>query len=189
MWNSFEEFLNEEIPECLKKILSVSGYENEISISNMKESDFKQIEEFVNKHHRPMIDCLTCCKSAIYQAQEKFELLPGHKSLLLHLSQQMNLKREHYSAPTADSSIFRETNFIERAQSEPAFSLLLKEFITNSVNNFKKMPNSRRYSEIIQDFSTYIYMLCGRKCYEVISSNLPMPQATTICKYSTCGII
>lgn len=48
MWLSFEEFLHEEIPECIKKILSSSGYDNEISIQNLQEVDLDRIEEYSN---------------------------------------------------------------------------------------------------------------------------------------------
>lgn len=184
MWISFEEFLNEEIPECIKQILSASGYDNEISIQYLKEVDLGLIEEYLNRPMmRSVIDSLTCCSSEIYKSQEKFQILPGHRAYILNLSHQMHLKRQNYLEVLANTTTSSGLDFKERAKNEPAFSCLLKEFITNSMNNFKKIPNSRRYSEIVQDFSTYIYILCGRYCYEVISKNLPMPQVSTVCKY------
>lgn len=184
MWNSFEEYLDEEIPDYIKQILSACGYDNEISIQNLKEIDLDLIEEFVN---RPMmmqnvIDSLSCCKSEIYKTQKKFQILPGHRTIILNLSLKMHSKRKNHLEMFANTTA-TGLNFMEQAQSEPAIPFLLKEFIINSMNNFNKKPNSRRYSAIIQDFSTYIYILCGRYCYEVISRNLPMPQASTICKY------
>lgn len=95
----------------------------------------------------------------------------------------MNLKRKNYLEMLANTTNTFGPNFMEQAQIEPAIPFLLKEFIASSMNNFKKMPNSRRYSQVIQDFSTYIYILCGRYCYEVISKNLPLPQASTVRKH------
>lgn len=183
MWTSLEEFLREEIPECIKRILSACGYDNEISIQNLKDLD--SIETYLNKPMmRGTIDSLSCCKSEIYKAQEKFQLLPGHRMYILNISLKMQLKQEKHLEMVYTITV-PGLNFMEQVQNEPAILFLLKEFITNSMNNFQKMSNSRRYSEIIQDFSTYIYILCGRYCYEVISRNLPMPQASTICKHIT----
>lgn len=183
MWNSFEIFLNEEILDCIKIILSACGYDNEISIENLKEVDLNLIDEYLNRPTmRNVISSLTCCKSEIYKAQEKFQILPGHRVYILNLSRQMHSKREEYLEMLANTTISGLSS-MDQAQNEPAHTFLLKELIANSINNFKKVPTSRRYSEIIQDFSTYIYILCGRYCYEVISKNLPMPQASTICKH------
>lgn len=185
MWISFEEFLRDEIPECIKQILSAYGYGNELSIRNLKEVHLNLIEEHMNKPMmRTVIDSLTCCKSEIYQAQEKFEILPGHRVYILNLSHQMHLKQENRLGLSANTIPTTGPNFMEQAQNEPAITFLLKEFIANSMNNFKKLPKQRRYSEIIKDFSTYIYILCGRYCYEVICKNLPMPQASTVCEYN-----
>lgn len=188
MWLSFEEILGEKIPECIKQILSVCGYDNEISIENLQEQDLNQIEEYSNlASNRPMIrnmiSSLTCCKSDIYKAQEKFQILLGHRAYILNLSNQINLKRKNNLEMLANTTTTFELDFIERAQNEPAIQLLLKELIASSVNNFGRTPNSRRYPDIIKDFSTYIYILCGRYCYEVLSKNLPIPQASSVRKH------
>lgn len=172
-----EEFSNIEIPPCIQKILSVCGYDNEISIENIKDSDMESIEKHINKYHRNIFDFLSCCNCDTYKSQDNFQILPGHRLFISNLSRQLALKRERLSSSTPVETSICE---VEQAQNEPAYSLLLKELITNAFNNFKKMPQSRRYSEIVQDFATYIYILCGRNCYEIISSNLPMPQPSTI---------
>lgn len=184
MWISLEEFMRDEIPECIKRILSECGYDNEISLRELKEVDLDKIEEYLDKPmmRTTIINSLSCCYSEIYKAQEKFKLLPGQRIYILNISRQMQLKQEQNLEMMANITPISGLSFMEQAQNEPAISFLLKEFIISSMNNFKKMSNSRRYSEIIQDFSTYIYILCGRYCYEVISRNLSMPQASTICK-------
>lgn len=162
--------------------MTFCGYDNQISIANLKEADLDLIDNYLNRSEmRAVIDSLSCCKSEIYKAQEKFELLPGHRTYILNLARQMILKQMSHSDMVASTT--PGLTFKEQAEIEPSLPFLLKEFINISLNNYKKMPNSHRYSNIIQDFATYIYILCGRYCYEVISKNLPMPKAPTICKH------
>lgn len=37
-------------------------------------------------------------------------------------------------------------------------------------------------SEIIRYFAMYFHMVCGKMCYETLSSNLPLPQSSTVRK-------
>lgn len=48
--------------------------------------------------------------------------------------------------------------------------------------NQGKSKNARQYNDAIRLFSTYIFLLCGRTCYETLSKSLPMPSTKTICK-------
>lgn len=59
----------------------------------------------------------------------------------------------------------------------------MKELINSMKLNQNLPPNGRRYSETLQSFATYIYMLSGKAAYEVLCRNLPLPQACTICGY------
>lgn len=178
MWQSIEKYLNQNIPQCIKEILSASGFNSEITIEDLKEQDLKMIEAFVNKNLRSTVQSLTCCQSQIYQSQKEFEFVPGHRKFILHLATQLRLKREQ---SVSINDLLASKDIPQQIREHPSFSCLLKEFVSNSMNNFNKAPSGRRYTDIVQAFSTYIYMICGRNCYEIISSNLPMPQASTIC--------
>lgn len=172
MWSSFEKYLGKVIPECIKKILSETGFDDDLALENLKETDIKDIEHYVNEHLPTLVNSLTCCKSEIYKAQNKFEFLPGHRRLIIHLAEGMRLK---YAKIRDKNSAY----ILEQIEHP-----LLNELISNAIINFGKTPHSRRYTDIIQAFATYIYMICGRYCYEIISSNLPIPQASTICMCS-----
>lgn len=57
----------------------------------------------------------------------------------------------------------------------------MKELI-NSLKQNENVPlNGCRYTEALQSFATYIYMLSGKAAYKVLCSNLPLPQACSIC--------
>lgn len=163
--------------------MSGAGFEDENSFAGLKESYLNEVEKYVNKHLRSTIDSLTCCKSEAYKSQKDFEFLPGHRILILYYAKQMQLKQK----ASLESKIALASNnlaFLEQARKHPAFSFLLKEFVTNSITNFQKKASGHRFTETIQAFSTYIYMLCGRNCYEIICNNLPMPQPSTVCMYT-----
>lgn len=64
-----------------------------------------------------------------------------------------------------------------------AFSPIMVELIRSALKNQNKAPNARRFSEVIMNFSIYLYIMAGKACYEIISSNLPLPKANTISEY------
>lgn len=63
------------------------------------------------------------------------------------------------------------------------FSHLLNMLINNAKYNSNKDPKGYRYDECIRYFATYIYIMCGKACYETLSANLPIPKAQTIRTY------
>ena len=67
-------------------------------------------------------------------------------------------------------------------EKEAGFSVILKELILTAIHNGNLSKNNAEYSDIIRYFSTYIYLIGGRSCYEVLSQNLPLPSRSTICK-------
>lgn len=54
----------------------------------------------------------------------------------------------------------------------PAFQPVLRDIITASLSNYNKTPNTRRFSDLVMKFATYIYILAEKQCYEVLFSNL-----------------
>lgn len=102
-----------------------------------------------------------------YRNNEHFKFLPGHKILLLNFSQSQ-----------AQTNTNSNTNQIFQ---HPSFSILLQNLIQTALNNYEKSSSNNRYPEILFDFAIYIYIMAGKRCYEVIAANLPIPSATTIC--------
>lgn len=105
----------------------------------------------------------------------EFQLLPGHRTLILELGKSLNSPNRN-----SDNNLIQNTKFI--------FSNLLTELNKMSIFNLGKTVQARRYSEIIQYFCIYMYMVCGKFCYEILSTNLPIPAPSTVCKYSVLEV-
>lgn len=59
----------------------------------------------------------------------------------------------------------------------------MRELIQTALQKENSGKNITRYSDIIRYFATYIFILCGRSCYEVLNKNLPLPSIPTVCMY------
>lgn len=154
-----EKVLKEKIPNDLVKILDACGFDSELSFWSITSSDtIDDIEEFVNGD-------LSVVENTSYEGVNKFKLKPGHKSFILNLPSRLN------SFKGVQNDVSYET---------PNFSQILRTFIETAEANFGKHPNGFRYSEINRHFSTLIYLMCGRACYDTLCANLPIPQASTI---------
>lgn len=167
-WFKIQDLLNEPLPECIKKILSLCAYDTIASLRNINCESITEIQRQVNLHFRPSLQVLNCCHSNYYKQQSEFELLPGHRDFLL------SLPRYLCALTTANSS------------KNTAFSTVLNSMIETARQNADKDNHNAQYNDIIRFFSTYVFLLCGRSCYEVLNHNLPLPSTRTVCK---CEII
>lgn len=169
MSNSFIEIqrsFGEEIPPDIAHILEESGFDTKTSLLNIDASTIMEIEEFVNKNRQILA-------KTSFDGSQTFRFKPGHKKFILNLS-------IHFSTQ------FESTNIVRNGQQDDDyndFSYILKSLIDVAKLNSRRDPKGFRYNESIQYFATYIYLLCGRACYEALSANLPIPQANTIRKF------
>lgn len=174
--------MGSDIPDCIKIILFQTGYDCEIALECLNEENLLQIEEYANDKLHDVINNLKCAHAETHLAdimKKQFKFLPGHRSLILSLPKHIALRRSN--SETQPQSVWKQLdNICFRMKKEPALSNLLREIVKTAITNYQKTANLYRYSDIIQYFAIYIYMLCGRQCYEMISSNLPMPAASTI---------
>lgn len=159
-----EECFGESLPMCIKKLLAVSGYDTFGSLRNITEESLEEIENHINTNSRTTIEALCCCHSEYYKSQEKFKFIPGHRCLIISLS------KLNYSA--------YESHYM--VQNSQKFSYFLKELINAATMIEEKCS---KYSDLIRWFATYIFLLCGRSCYEVLNHNLPLPSTRTVRKY------
>lgn len=146
------------------EILQKSGYDNTISIQNLIDDRIDRVEKFVQQNLQPVLD-------EAYAKMSEFRFLPGHRATLLGLPEAIKKfeSRTETSAKTIINSL--------------PLSFIMKEMIETAISNADKDPKHRRYSETIQYFASYIYMHCGKACYEILSNNLPLPQANTTCMF------
>lgn len=152
-----------------------------MSLENMNAEDLKKCEDYANNNLQNTIENLKCCYSDVYQMDvrnKQFEFISEHKDIILNLSNQSGTSSETHSQFSLDQL----HQMSEIVANNPAFSNVMKELIQTAITNYEKSPNLYRYSDILKYFATYVYLLCGRQCYEVLSNNLPMPAASTISK-------
>lgn len=179
-WTYIESKLNQIIPECIKRVLEVSGFDSEFALEALNEENLTQSELHVHSYHKDVINNLSCCHSDTYRMQEKFQFVPGHRAFILSLPGKLQANPNAVTGPVTLGMICEQ--LINRSSSLPMLTELLKEFLRTSVKNEHKSKTQFRYSEIIQYFSIYIYMISGRNSYEIMSNNLPMPTAQTVCE-------
>lgn len=104
--------------------------------------------------------------------QMKRSLLQGEKKIIIALEK----KAREY-----DESLRKTEKSSDFDLSSVTF--ILKELVKSAMQNANVPPNRNRYSEAIQWFSTYIFLLSGKAAYEFISSNLMLPSISTISVY------
>lgn len=157
LWKNFEDFLGYQLPEQIKHSLNISAFNNELALSQLTFERVLEIEKYVSQNGSP-----------------NFRFLPGHKSLLLGLPDKIDkysIWREKYRSTTTD--ILQSSNV----------SFIMKELVRTALSNSNVDPKRRRYSDAMKNFAIYLYMMCGKAAYEVLSNNFPFPQPSTVCKF------
>lgn len=76
-WKKYKE----TFPECVKKILIHTGFENGASLQNITRLAIEDIESYVNTH-RELLQDLDCCFSETYGNMIRFEFMPGHIAII-----------------------------------------------------------------------------------------------------------
>lgn len=176
VWAEIECTTHDTLPPCVKIILTECGFSSLLSINQINESKLVEIEEFVNEN-QDIVEKLDCCYADTYKSLGKFRFLPAHRLIILHL-------------PFYVAAIFETNRTVAVKYSlEPVrngtteYSFFLKKLIESAEKNTGIPKNRYRYDKVLQLFSTYIFLSCGRSCYETLSSNLPIPSKHTVCKF------
>lgn len=162
----FWDILANDIPWEIVTILSHSGYDSIFSLYDIDEKEICIIEQSMGKKFETLLE-----KSEIYshwKSPEGFSFLPGHKKTIIQLGKRAKLVNE--SKDNTNDTDMTEIPFI------------LKEMMNCFKMNKNVAPTRRRYSEPLRHFSIYIFILCGKAGYDVLSHNLPLPDSSTICK-------
>lgn len=158
-----KDLSGEELPDVIVYILTASGFDSKSALMNIGKEHITNIEEFFNAKYEALANGL---KGSVYENDRPFKILPGHCALIEDIPRYLNQPK-----PTS--------NLVE---CNTTFSRILKSLIDAAVTNSDRNPTRNRYDEIIRYFSTYLYLMSGKSCYETLSANLPIPQANTICE-------
>lgn len=190
-WLKVEEIIGENIPMCIKKILLSCGYDTMLSLQNISLGTVERIEKHVNEHICNIAQEFDCCHKDFYMKQTVFKFLPGHCDLLITLSRVLSnstCNREQDPVYQLDHGRniepkYESLHFTNTIKNHPSLSVILKELIMTAVRNGLKGNTNSQYTDVIRYFATYIYIIGGRACYEVLYKNLPLPSVSTVCKF------
>lgn len=172
-WQQLENSVGENFPPCVVELLKECGYNSSFAINALQAKDISEIENFIDENLKYIVDDMKCCNSHTYKNQKHFKFLPAHRSFILNLKNRSSLIK---SVPEKCSSSIEQSSIKE-------FSALLQTLIRTAEQNANKVPTQFRYHEVIKYFAMYIHMVCGKMCYETLSSNLPLPQSSTVRKH------
>lgn len=88
-WDKLEKFNNEKFPQCVKMLLEKAAYDRLCSLKAIDAAKIVDIEAYLSEHRLSWINDLTCCQSEDYKKQTTFHFLPGHKSIVLNIPEQI----------------------------------------------------------------------------------------------------
>lgn len=141
-----------------------------------------EMENYVNGN-RNITSNLECCFAQMYKTIEKFRFLPAHRLIILRLPYYVNKIFASNEIANAKRSTQHHTIIDTVVQKDAMeYSFLLKKLIESAEKNAGATKNRYRYDEILHQFAIYIFLCSGRSCYEILSSNLPIPSKSTVCK-------
>lgn len=167
-WPKFQTYVGKCIPCEIIQILIQNGYDNTLAMREITDDEISIIERAVGKKYEPVLE--TSRYYSEWNSSEPFMFLPGHRKLIKELGKEV-----------AKFMAYVDTR--EKADIHfPDAPSILKEMIKSLKQNKNVSKSHRRYSEALQWFSAYIFILSGKAAYEILCSNLPMPQAPTVCE-------
>lgn len=187
-WSALENFVGYNVPVFLKLLLWKTGYDSLLSIKGISNEEIQQLEQYVQRKRDQTISEVFIELNEIigddnsiseYKEQEVFEFLPGHRTILMSL--QKNIDRMQSQALKHTTQLIDGTHSNSELEVRK-YSVILTELLKSANQNFNKSKYAYQYNDVIKYFSTYIFLLCGRTCYETLNKNLPIPSTKTICK-------
>lgn len=166
VFEQIEKFVDAEVPAFLKKMIIASGYDCELALRILSPNDIAVIEEFIQTKRELLL-------GTRYESMATFKFLPGHKQIILNIPTYI----DQYRA--------KSVNEISKSLSDfTQLPTVLKSLVEVIEQNNGKHPKAFRYTETIRYFAIYIFLMCGRSCYDTLCANLPIPKSDTIGKYN-----
>lgn len=172
MWANLESAMKCDLPINLKHILSMSGFDSIVSLKYISEQAIVNTEKYTNKNLLYLKKILHSDdpSTVAYKKQSVFEFLPGHRAILLALPDIIK---------NIELQSNMENTLVENIKEYP---IILKKLVESFERNKNKSKHANQYDDVLKCFSTYLFLLCGRTCFETICKNLPVPSTKTIRK-------
>lgn len=114
---AYKKKYKENFPTCVKSLLINSGYNILQSLKNLDEIKVDAIETFFDQN-KELVNQLECSHKDTYKDLETFKFLPGHRTLILSLSEIM---------PEIEQIILKKKANKSRARAKPANTCLKKK--------------------------------------------------------------
>lgn len=111
---------------------------------------------------------LSCCHSEFYKNMSVFKFLPGNSTIILCLPKLI--------------IDYHQIRRMTAPMRKGIYPFILDEMIQTAELNRLKDKNHASYGDSIRFFATYVFLLCGRSCYEMLHANLPIPSTKPIRK-------
>lgn len=193
-WAALEKFVGQNVPMFLKVLLWKTGYDSLLSIKQITTDTIKELEQFMQRKKNEILPKIFTelnnfgnkdYSLSEYEDQEVFEFLPGHRTILMSFRSNI----EGMQLKGVDQFKEDATHSSNKLMENEKYSVILREFIKTADQNYNKSKYANQYNDIVKFFSTYIFLLCGRVCYETLNKNLPIPSTKTICKLVCFNII
>lgn len=162
IFQELEKVLKETIDVDIKKILLECGFDCKLAVSSLDKEGIKEIEQYANEDRSVL-------KDTSYENMKTFVFKPGHKLSILQLAN--------------EAKNILKAKVDGRMEQYNDFSLILKTFIETAQSNYGRHPKGFRYNDINRYFSIFVYLFCGKSCYETLSANLPIPGVDSIRKF------
>lgn len=144
----------------------------------MNESIMFEVENFVNAN-RDITANLDCCFGHTHKNLEEFRFLPAHRLLVLRLPLYVHKIFGPDQAANTKEIIQQNSIIGSGARKDTSeYSFLMAKLIESAEENAVAPKNRFRYDEILQLFSTYIFLCSGRSCYEILAAIYQYPQST-----------
>lgn len=164
------------VPKCVQEILNCCGFNHLLSWTNFSDENLSEIVEYVRKFSHDKIKKFDCtrhgCTIAHYKNQKEFDLLPGHRNLIAEVAKYINKDlQENIHLPVPGETI----------KTHLGSTKMMEEMIQTDITN-RGSKHCSTYSEIMKYFATYLFIMCGRSCYDFLYQNLPLPSISTVCK-------
>lgn len=196
-FTKLEQFIGDEIPKSLKILLQACGYDSLLSLKQISTDKIDELEEFIqirwekfvcklDEMGQEMGNEIDDGSAAEYMKQECFVFLPGHRTILSSLPRQIKeMQSTHQSFVNSGPDLVNKRSAIyeQPREQQVEYSHILSQMIITANMNKNQPKQANRYPDDIKYFSTYIYLLCGRTCYETLTTNLPIPSTKTVREY------
>lgn len=85
IFDALETFKGVKFPNCVKSFLQDAAYDSKPSLMLLDIQQVAEIETHLADNGADIIASLDCCNSVSYRNQKHFRFLPGHRSLILSI--------------------------------------------------------------------------------------------------------